>query len=275
MRAQLEGRPDPAGAAGPLEVPVLLTYRDDLPAATAERLGADRDVLVVGGPAAVAEEVVGEVDRLAGTVERLAGATRYATSAVVAQRALARGLSPAVTHVATGTDYPDALVAGAAVGAVDGVLLLVDGGDPDGSPETLQVLADVAGDVRELRILGGEAAIGPPTRARLTAASAESGHGATARPKQHGFNRASTSVHGPSDPRAPTRRPSAACMPRRGRARSSREDRADVVAIPVPPRDQLVDGQVLDGEGVVSARDSASCWYATTGRRMSIWCTPR
>ncbi len=72
-------------AAG-LGVPLLLTYRDVLPAEVAgelRRLGAE-SALVVGGPASVADSVLAEIEAAGvGRVDRLAGADRYATSAAV------------------------------------------------------------------------------------------------------------------------------------------------------------------------------------------------
>ncbi|WP_337059345.1 cell wall-binding repeat-containing protein [Kineococcus sp. G2] len=78
-------------AAGPLAsvlgTGVLLTAGDALPAATADRL-RERDpglVYVVGGPGAVSERVVDQIDALLGadTVVRLDGGDRWATAARV------------------------------------------------------------------------------------------------------------------------------------------------------------------------------------------------
>lgn len=61
--------------------------------------------------------------------------------------------------VATGRDFPDALVAGAAAGRNAGVLLLVDGADLAGSPETSALLESHRADIDEVRIAGGPAAV--------------------------------------------------------------------------------------------------------------------
>ncbi|WP_114907824.1 cell wall-binding repeat-containing protein [Ornithinimicrobium murale] len=76
--------------AGPLgydmEAPVLLTRPDKLSDAVAQDL-ADREVtnvVVVGGPTAVDESVVDEVEDMGIDVERVAGENRYATAVAVA-----------------------------------------------------------------------------------------------------------------------------------------------------------------------------------------------
>lgn len=135
--------------------PVLLVTHDALPAATAGLLTADVDAVVVGGPAAVSEEVVAAVDQRAGNVRRLAGPDRYATAVAAAQQAMADGASVADVWLATGDDWPDGLVAGAAAGLDRGVLLLVD----DAGAPAADFLAQHTADVRTVSLAGGEAAI--------------------------------------------------------------------------------------------------------------------
>ena len=139
--------------------PVLLAQEDALPAATAAALDDGDSVTIVGGEAAIGPEVAAALDSAAGTVTRLAGPTRYGTSAAVAEAALARGVGASTVWVATGRNFPDALVAGAAAGRDGGVLLLVDGSDLAGSPETRDWLVAHAADIREVRIAGGTDAV--------------------------------------------------------------------------------------------------------------------
>ena len=155
------------GAA--LGLPILLVETDRVPAATAAALSAERAVTVVGGPAAVSDALLADLDARAGEVRRLSGGSRYGTSAAVAQETLARGLTADVTWVATGRDFPDALVAGAAAGRDRGLLLLVDGHDLSASPETRDLLAAEAARVASLRIAGGTAAITAATEDALRA----------------------------------------------------------------------------------------------------------
>jgi len=133
---------------------------------TAEHLNG-RSVTIVGGSAAVSTEVEAATAQRALSVRRLHGENRYGTSAAVAQDALRSGASPQTTWAATGTAFPDALGAGAAAGSTGGVLLLVDGGDLDDSPETRQVLAEQADQIRSLRLAGGPEAISDRVEAQL------------------------------------------------------------------------------------------------------------
>jgi putative cell wall-binding protein len=149
--------------------PILLTARDELPGETAHALEPDGAVIVVGGSAAVSESVFATVDERAGEVRRLAGATRYGTSAAVAGEALARGLAPAVVWVATGTDFPDALVAGAAAGRDRALLLLVDAVDLDRSPDTRDVVAANAPGISTVRIAGGTGVVSAEVEGQLRA----------------------------------------------------------------------------------------------------------
>ena len=111
-------------AAARDDAPVLLTGPDGLaPAARDElvRLGVRR-VVVLGGPAAVDEQVLDDVRSVTGAdVARVFGADRYATAAEVAETFAAA--DEAV--VATGEAFPDALAGVASAAAVDGPVLLV------------------------------------------------------------------------------------------------------------------------------------------------------
>lgn len=89
---------------------VLLTRPTSLPEATRaelERVGPDR-IVVVGGPGAVSEEVLQELEDY-GPVERVAGDDRYHTAVLLAEAFT----SADMVVLASGQDWPDAL-AGAA-----------------------------------------------------------------------------------------------------------------------------------------------------------------
>jgi putative cell wall-binding protein len=170
VRADAGGFADAIGVSGlaaALEAPILLTQPGTLPPETAGALDADRDVVVIGGPAAVSAAVAEAIDALAGDVRRVAGTDRYATSAAVARDALSADLDRGVAWVATGADFPDGLVAGPAA-AREGVrLLLVDGRDLDRSPATRDVLTGERPSV--IRIAGGNAAVSIRTQGQLAA----------------------------------------------------------------------------------------------------------
>jgi putative cell wall-binding protein len=156
------GWPDALSAAGlgaARGLPILLVTTESLPDSTRRALQPDQRVTIVGGTTAVGGEVQAQIDEVAGIVGRIAGDNRYATSARVADDALRRGVDPAVLYLATGLNYPDGLAAGAAAGAENGVLLLVDGQNLSASPETRQWLADHQGDLSSVRLAGGTDAI--------------------------------------------------------------------------------------------------------------------
>lgn len=147
-----------SGLAAAQRRPVLLTAENGLSPAVQELVRTRRltRVTVVGGTAAVPERVLDPLRSLT-ALERLSGADRFATSAIVADRALDSGIVPSQVWLATGSGHADALAGGAAVAAAGGVLLLADG-----AAATQPALAFVrrnATRVDRVLILGGEAAI--------------------------------------------------------------------------------------------------------------------
>jgi putative cell wall-binding protein len=114
--------------------PLLLTVRDELPAATlAELLRLEPErVVLLGGEAAIGPAVAAQLQQLGFEVVRIAGANRYDTAAQVAtgqppelgETRWDRWTASAVVYVATGESFPDALAGGAAAAALDAPLLL-------------------------------------------------------------------------------------------------------------------------------------------------------
>jgi putative cell wall-binding protein len=151
-----------AGAAGAAQGrPVLLVEQDNLPDATRQAiaaLGATR-ATVVGGSAAVSENVVATLRGLGIEVRRAAGASRYDTAAALAAQVVAEGLNGGRVWLATGRAFADALAAGPAVAADGGVLLLVDGQSLDGSPAVRDWLGQYPAE--HVVLVGGTAAINP------------------------------------------------------------------------------------------------------------------
>lgn len=137
------------------DAPVLLTRSDLLPAVTAAevaRLDAT-EIVVLGGPAAVSEDVLEAVGAVSGAeVTRVAGADRYETAALLA----ADVESPvALSFVASGADYPDALTGAAAAGSRGVPILLTR---PTAlSSATAGALSDL--DPTRLIVLGGTEAV--------------------------------------------------------------------------------------------------------------------
>lgn len=158
-------------AGGPLAArrdgPILLTPSATLPAAVrdeaARALRPGGTVIVLGGPAAVSVEVE-EAFRAAGmATERIAGADRYETAVAVAG---AVAPSPAEVFLASGTSYPDAIVAGAPAGRLGAPILLTT---RDELPAATGAYLD---RIRPGRVhaVGGTAVVGDRayTRARAT-----------------------------------------------------------------------------------------------------------
>jgi hypothetical protein len=152
--------------AAHLGVPVLLGLRDELPAATAAALRdlGVAEVVLVGGGAVLGDEVEARVAEAGADTRRLAGATRYGTSRAIADEAVEAGMAADRLWLATGRAYPDALGAGPAAAALAERLVLVDGADLAGSPETAALLTE---DTRRVRILGGDAAVSARTEAQV------------------------------------------------------------------------------------------------------------
>jgi len=112
---------------------------------------------VVGGTAAVSGSVADEVASF-GPVRRISGVTRYDTSTKLAELATASGIDADAAWLATGRSFPDALAAGAAAARRGALLLLVDGIDPDASPEPLAWLRSRP-SLREVVLVGGTSTV--------------------------------------------------------------------------------------------------------------------
>jgi putative cell wall-binding protein len=141
-----------AVASAPGGGPILLVHRDVVPVVTAaalERLGLER-IVILGGTAAVSEHVRQELAAIA-PVSRLAGDDRYGTAAAIAETVT----TATATYVATGQNFPDALVGGAAAALERAPLLLVT------ATEVPQVTDAQLGRLqpRHIHILGGPTAV--------------------------------------------------------------------------------------------------------------------
>lgn len=141
--------------------PILLTLADALPSTTASALTSldVTDLTVVGGEAAVSAAVFAEADDLVADVDRVSGPSRYATSAAVADLAVAEGASAGTVYAATGLSFPDALVAGPTVAATNSVLLLVHGRDASRSPDSTAWLSAHDDQITAVHVLGGVGAV--------------------------------------------------------------------------------------------------------------------
>lgn len=146
--------------AGPGGWPVLLTDADSLSSATADELARLRpdEIVVVGGPGAVAPRVVDQVDALpavpaTATFSRLAGADRYGTAAELSRHAAdPRG---GTVYLVSGLTYADGLAAASRAAAENATVLLTL---PHRVPQpTLDRLNEL--DPSQIVIVGGKGAI--------------------------------------------------------------------------------------------------------------------
>jgi putative cell wall-binding protein len=162
-------------AAGPAAAAkgsaVLLVTRDVLPGVTRARLAElkPRQILVLGGPAAVSDAVVTELNGLATAgAMRLAGTDRYGTATAVSSNAFTTPLVP-VVYLATGASFPDALTGGAAGSLRGGPILLVERDQiPTATSTELRRLLP-----RAIVILGGTGAISQAVETELRTYSAD------------------------------------------------------------------------------------------------------
>jgi putative cell wall-binding protein len=141
-----------AAAASSPPVPLLLTDPTTLPEATVtqiRRLQPDQ-VFVLGGTGAVSAAVADAIAQLGPTVTRIAGANRYDTAAAIATTILGDG--SVEVRAATGSNYPDALVAG----TLGRPLLLVPA--PDDVPASVTgAVTTLGADV--ITVMGGTGAV--------------------------------------------------------------------------------------------------------------------
>lgn len=175
-----------AAVAGSMDGPVLLTKPGYLPAASAREITALSvdSVFVTGGPGAVSDGVLHQLESLTGGAFRFGGADRYATAAALLPWWMLE--FPDVVFLASGADYPDALSGAAAGGHLDVPVLLAA---PDRLPaETVAALGRLAPS--RVIALGGTGSI---SDAVLESARRAAGDGATAE-RRGGATRYDTAV---------------------------------------------------------------------------------
>lgn len=141
-----------AAVAASSHAPLLLAEHDRLPEETVAALDdvrAER-IVIVGGTAAISDDVEQQLAATGRPVERIAGTDRYDTSARVATRIISRES----LWLATGTNWPDSLTAAATAAAVGGPVLLVPDTDLDDSPATRRWLEEQQLPGTRMRIAG-------------------------------------------------------------------------------------------------------------------------
>lgn len=143
-----------------LSAPLLLTQQWSLPRVTANevaRLRPER-IIVIGSEASVGEAVVEQLRAASpgATIVRIGGVDRYETSLKIAEYGWS-GMSLGTVFMATGSNFPDALAAGAAAGTQNMPMLLVHGTADSISSRTQTFLQ--RGGARKVIITGSDASV--------------------------------------------------------------------------------------------------------------------
>jgi len=164
-----EAFPDALAAsslAGSQKVALLLTRRGSIDQSTLAQLQRidPKEVVIVGGPGAVSSRVARQVATTTRSVRRLAGADRYRTAARIADD-FPTDAAPA--YVASGEQFPDALV-GSSLAAQQDVALILTPAERL-HPSTLRSLARRSRT--SMVVLGGRAAIRASTVTSLARAA--------------------------------------------------------------------------------------------------------
>ena len=145
-------------------IPIVLTGTAGLDSRAADGLdelvATGSVVYLAGGEAALSADVEEAVADAGFTPKRLAGSGRYATAAELTEEALSMdGVPFASATLASGANFPDALTAGPAAAALDGLLVLVAPDTLDHSPESRALLDANSSSLRRIYIAGGTAAV--------------------------------------------------------------------------------------------------------------------
>ncbi|HEX9766422.1 MAG TPA: cell wall-binding repeat-containing protein [Nitriliruptorales bacterium] len=145
---------------------VLLTATDELPSQTSDALAGKASATVVGGPAAISDDVEAAIDEQVEAVSRVFGETRYGTALALSRLARDVGMDASDVWIATGTAFPDGLAAGPVVAKYGAVLFLVPD-DLSSSEAAGRFLHEVNTTLGELSIVGGTHAVPTSTVRQL------------------------------------------------------------------------------------------------------------
>lgn len=115
------------------------------------------NAIILGGTSAVPDAVNQQLSTAGiSNVQRLQGDTRYETSAIIAEFEKSQGMTANGVVFATGSNFPDALVAGPFAGKNNSMVLLAD-------DATIQWAAKYREDVNKAFIAGGASAVSEDT----------------------------------------------------------------------------------------------------------------
>ncbi|MET0886289.1 MAG: cell wall-binding repeat-containing protein [Mycetocola sp.] len=157
-----------APAAAAQNGPLLLTAANALPTSVLEELERlqPQSIVVVGGTGAVSASVFDQLALLTPSIRRDAGVDRFETSRVIVQNAFGASGS-ATAFVATAWNFPDALAASAAAGAIGAPVVLVNGKASAIDAKTTELLASLS--ATKAIVAGGTGVINASVEASLKA----------------------------------------------------------------------------------------------------------
>jgi SpoIID/LytB domain protein len=132
-------------------IPILLTKKDALEPSTEQALADKTNVLIVGGPPSVSDDILNKLNqKMPNQVRRIGGADRYEVSANILKDPKL-GLNPDTVYLSSGETFADALT-GSVLAAQHGAPLLLTNGTelPSVIKQTL-----IDSDTSIVNILGG------------------------------------------------------------------------------------------------------------------------
>lgn len=158
----LAAAPAAAAQGGPL----LLVQSNAIPAATLAEIVRLNPALIVvaGGEGVVSASVYNQLATLAPSIRRDAGSDRYATAREIINGYWGPGEAPLV-YIATGANFPDALSAAAAAGALGAPVVTINGSANSLSTETIDLLASLG--TTRIAIAGGTGVVSPAIETQL------------------------------------------------------------------------------------------------------------
>lgn len=166
-----------AALAGSLNAPVLLTSGGELSSQTSAQvkaLGATK-AFVLGGTAAVSDNVVSELGNLGLVVKRIAGATRQETAVAVARQVAST--SPVKTVVVASGNAPWDSLSISPYCYANAIPVILAQGDGRLSSDELALLKSLG--VKNVVITGGSAAVSSSVESQLSGYKVERWWGAT------------------------------------------------------------------------------------------------
>jgi putative cell wall-binding protein len=138
--------------------PLILTTPTDLPdlAFTSIHIMQPSDVVIVGGPASVGQEVIDQINSMSdvGTVTRIGGADRFAVSRNLISDPKFGAMASTSIYAASGLKFPDALSASPAAAKIKTPVLLVNGEASSLTPDEKALLTSRG--VTNATVFGGE-----------------------------------------------------------------------------------------------------------------------